>query len=184
MAINGVTPSAAESLNYSTVGNVDATIAKTVTGLNIPAGGEFAITWTSARGGSGGSSKQIGLANVVVSSMNSPQGYSSWNQANAGGQTADLDFDGDGLDNGVEYFMGTAGNAFSASPAVVSGVVTYPRSAGAVVNSFKVEVSSNLTTWENATVNYSANLSVTSNQVSFTLPTGPTKLFVRLSVEP
>ena len=80
--------------------------------------------------------------------------------------------------------MGTAGNAFSASPAVVSGVVTYPRSAGAVVNSFKVEVSSNLTTWENATVNYSANLSVTSNQVSFTLPTGPTKLFVRLSVEP
>ncbi len=43
-------------------------------------------------------------------------GYTSWAATNAGGQAANLDFDGDGIDNGAEFFMGTAGNAFTANP--------------------------------------------------------------------
>ena len=113
-----------------------------------------------------------------------PSGYATWASV-VGGQTADLDYDGDGLDNGTEYFMGTAGNAFTQNPGVVAGTVTWPRATGTTISSFRVEVSTNLTFWENATVNYAANLNTANPaQVVFTMPGGPVKLFVRLSVMP
>lgn len=118
-----------------------------------------------------------GTTNVLLS------GYELWKSA-VGGQSADLDYDGDGLDNGTEYFMGTSGAAFTANPGVVAGAVTWPRAAGTTISSFKVEVSTNLSTWENATVNYAANLNISASQVVFTMPTSPVKLFVRLSVTP
>jgi hypothetical protein len=81
--------------------------------------------------------------------------------------------------------MGTAGSAFTQNPGVVAGTVTWPRATGTTISSFRVEVSTNLTFWENATVNYAANVN-TSNpaQVVFTMPASPVKLFVRLSVTP
>lgn len=110
--------------------------------------------------------------------------YDSWNDT-IDNQAADLDFDGDGLDNGTEYFMGTVGNAFTPNPGIVGGTVTWPRATGTVVTSWSVQVSTDLDIWENATLNYSANLN-TSNpaQVVFTMPTTPGKFFVRLQVTP
>lgn len=110
--------------------------------------------------------------------------YGIWASTNAGCQTADLDFDGDGLDNGTEYFMGTAANAFTPNPGIVAGAVTFPRAAGTTITSFKVEVSTNLTNWEDAAVNYLPNLSITAGQVVFTMPTAPEEFFIRLSVTP
>ena len=182
VSVAGSAPVAA--LGYDTLGNVDATLATTVTGLSIASGAEFTITWVSDRGLSGtGSSKQIALANVVVATS-APSGYEVWKTTNVGGQTSSQDFDNDGLPNGVEYFMGTAGNASTPSPGIVSGSVTWPRASGTTIASFRVETSPNLSTWSDASVSYPANLSISASQVVFTMPTSPTSLFVRLVVTP
>ena len=57
-------------LSYSTASGVDELVEFTVTGLNIPAGETFSITWTSNRGfNTTGFSKQIGIANVTVEAV-------------------------------------------------------------------------------------------------------------------
>jgi hypothetical protein len=110
--------------------------------------------------------------------------FASWLIANAPGESAAQDRDHDGLPNGVEYFMGTAGNAFTAHPGIVSGAVSWARAAGTTIAAFKVEVSTSLDTWEDANINYAANLNIGTSQVVFTMPSGPQKLFVRLNVTP
>lgn len=110
--------------------------------------------------------------------------YDTWNDS-IGNQAANLDFDGDGIPNGVEFFMGTPGNAFTVNPGISGGTVTWPRAEGTTISSFKVEVSTNLTSWTDASVTYPGSVSAPpSGPVTFTLPSGPTTLFVRLSVTP
>jgi hypothetical protein len=79
-----------------------------------------------------------------------PSGYASWASANAGGQTADLDYDNDGVANGVEFFMGQTGSGFTANPPLVGDTVTWPKSAG-FVGSYKVETSTDLVIWTDVT---------------------------------
>lgn len=110
--------------------------------------------------------------------------YDTWKTSNANGDAADVDTDGDGIDNGAEYFMGTLGNVFNQNPGPVSGVVTWPRATGTTISSFKVEVSTDLTTWEDAAINHSSQLAITSSSVAFTLPSTPGSFFVRLKVTP
>lgn len=109
--------------------------------------------------------------------------YATWATTNAPGQTESQDYDGDGLPNGVEFFMGTAGNAFTAHPAPVNGVVTWPRATGTVVTSFGVQISTDL----GATDPWHTPPSgVVTNPASvvYTLPTGMPKVFARLTVTP
>lgn len=110
--------------------------------------------------------------------------FANWLTANAPGESASQDRDGDGLPNAVEYFMGSAGNAFTAHPGIVAGAVSWPRAAGTTITAFKVEVSPDMIAWENANVSYAANLSISASQVVFTLPSGLPKIFVRLNVTP
>lgn len=57
------------ALSYSTASGVDETKTALVTGLNVPNGQAFTITWVSSRGeNAAGNSRRIGLANVVVGS--------------------------------------------------------------------------------------------------------------------
>ncbi|MEO7099413.1 MAG: hypothetical protein ABI162_08630 [Luteolibacter sp.] len=106
-------------------------------------------------------------------------GYSSWATANAGGQTLGQDFDGDGVQNGLEYFMGETGSTFTANPQPVSGIVSWPHSAAAAGVTFKVWSSTDLATWTNVT----ANADVSNPAfVKYTLPTVGPKQFVRLDV--
>jgi hypothetical protein len=115
-----------------------------------------------------------------------PAGYDAWASTNAGGQTPDLDYDHDGVANGVEYFMGAV-PGFTANPSVVTvgGVrtVTWPRDPAAPA-SFKVQVSDNLSAWFDVEPpNESINES-NPNQVTYTLPGGAAKKFCRLVVTP
>jgi methionine-rich copper-binding protein CopC len=183
VAVNGSAPIA--ELAYDTDLLTDATRATTVTVPPIAAGAEFTITWTSNRGEGPGASKQIGISQVAIETDAPPGGtYAQWAATHVNQQQAHLDFDGDGVANGVEYFMGTAGNAFTPNPGVVAGKIHWPRAAGTTISTFKVEVSSNLTVWQDASVAYPGNLVVSAEQLQFTLPTTPAKLFVRLTVIP
>lgn len=113
-------------------------------------------------------------------------GYADWAIANAGGQTADLDFDTDGMANGVEFFMDAAAG-FTANPGVVAGKVSWPNggnlSTADYGTKFIVQTSTNLSGWTDVLVT-DPNLSNTAGALEYTLPTGETKIFVRLVVTP
>lgn len=105
-------------------------------------------------------------------------GYPTWAAANAGGQAGNLDYDGDGVANGVEFFMGETGSSFTANPQPVGGLVKWPHSATATGATFKVWTSDNLSTWTDKT----ADAVDSGGFVSYLLPVSDPKLFVRLEV--
>ena len=108
-------------------------------------------------------------------------GYPAWAQTNASSQNASADADGDGVANGVEYFMGLTGSGMTANPAVVDGSVTWPRDPAALA-SFVVQISEDLTTWTAAPAADVDDSDPT--KVIYTLPDGEVKHFVRLVVTP
>jgi autotransporter-associated beta strand protein len=112
-------------------------------------------------------------------------GYSTWAGTHAGGQTADLDYDKDGVANGVEYFMGQTGSTFTPNPGVVGGTVSWPRDPSAVAT-FKVQISDTLATggWTDIVPPHAGINTANPNQVVYTLPTGAAKKFCRLVVTP
>ena len=113
-------------------------------------------------------------------------GYSAWATINAGGQGPDLDFDKDGVPNGVEYFFGETGSSFTPNPGIVGGTITWPKDPSANAT-FVVEVSTNLQDevapgdggWTAANP-----IDVVDNGTSvvYTVPTGYPRLFARLRV--
>jgi autotransporter-associated beta strand protein len=110
-------------------------------------------------------------------------GYDSWKIDNAGGQAANLDFDNDGVSNGVEYFMGETGSTFTANPSIVNGKVTWKHDPTAVAT-FMVQLSDNLNTWTDVVPPHASIDETVAGQVTFTLPTGAAVKFCRLVVTP
>ena len=106
-------------------------------------------------------------------------GYASWAADNAGGQAAGLDFDGDGVANGIEYFMGETGSGFTANPGVVDGKVTWAKGAG-FLGTYAVETSPDLAVWTPAP----GGVVDDGTSVEYTLPEGEARIFVRLLVTP
>ncbi|MES2920135.1 MAG: hypothetical protein V4819_01215 [Verrucomicrobiota bacterium] len=106
-------------------------------------------------------------------------GYATWASANAGNQTANLDFDNDGVENGVEYFMGQTGSTFTPNPSInpVNNKIIWPKDA-AFSGSYTVQTSPDLVTWTNVSSN------LVGNTVEYTVPVGQGKIFVRLNVLP
>jgi hypothetical protein len=131
-----------------------------------------------------GTAPDVPFASTAFTVTGAGNTFATWLVTHAPGESAAQDRDGDGLPNAVEYFMGSAGNAFTAHPGIVAGAVSWPRAAGTTITAFKVEISPNMIAWENANVSHAANLSIGTSQVVFTLPSGLPALFVRLNVTP
>jgi hypothetical protein len=104
--------------------------------------------------------------------------FSTWATSNAGGQGPTGDYDRDGVANGVEYFFGATGSTITANPGIIEGVISYPYDATATGVTYRVLSSSNLTSWADVT----AQTVVGNGVISYTLPSGQGKLFIRLEV--
>ncbi|BCU77582.1 autotransporter-associated beta strand repeat-containing protein [Luteolibacter sp. LG18] len=118
-----------------------------------------------------------GTTGVVSVASGPANTYSVWAATNAGNQSADMDYDSDGVRNGVEYFMGQGGSSFTANPVPVNGTITWPKDPS-FSGLYEVQTSSDLINWTPVTV------ADNGTSVSYTLPTGQGKLFARLIVLP
>ncbi len=105
--------------------------------------------------------------------------YDTWAALHAGGQSASEDFNHDGVPNGIAFFMGMDGLA--TNPGIVNGKVTWPHVGS--VSAYEVQVSNDLINWVAADP-ASVDSVTDPAQVVFTLPTGASKQFCRITVTP
>ncbi|MCF7734360.1 MAG: hypothetical protein K9N23_21945 [Akkermansiaceae bacterium] len=145
----------------------------TVTLLTIDGSPMAAGTYTSADG------FVAGTGSVVVTSGGGGTTYDDWKVDYAGGGTPAEDFNNDGVQNGVAYFMGE--NGLATNPGLVGGKVTWPHLNP--VASFAVQVSDNLADWVPADPG-DVDTTTDPTQVIYTLPTVAPKQFCRLVVTP
>ncbi len=112
--------------------------------------------------------------------------YSEWARINANSQSPSEDYDQDGIDNGIEFFM-NSGVGSTANPNLVNGVITWPNGGkippSAYGSQFIVQTSSDLSEWADVQITDS-NLSNTNVAVSYTLQPGAGRCFVRFIVTP
>ena len=121
------------------------------------------------------------MSGILTIVSATPAGYGTWaNANNATGQTPDQDHDNDGVENGIEYFMGQTGSSFTAMPGLdATNTITWPASA-AFTGTYEVQTSPDLATWTNV----SPKPTPSGGNLSYLLPTGMGKQFVRLLVTP
>lgn len=111
-------------------------------------------------------------------------GYNKWAAANVGGQTAEQDFNLDGVSNGIAFFMNDTG--IITLPGIVGGAVTWFNGgnipSSAYGTEFVVKTSQDLVIWTPVdAVDLTTNDDTT---LTYTLPTAEGKWFVRLEVTP
>jgi hypothetical protein len=112
--------------------------------------------------------------------------YATWAGTNAPGQTPGEDYNNDGVDNGVAYFMNATGLA--TLPGVVDNKVTWINGgnlpSSAYGTQFVVQTSPNLVDWT-PVAGDDPKLSNAAGSVSYTLlPPAAGRLFARLVVTP
>jgi hypothetical protein len=107
--------------------------------------------------------------------------FALWSSQFSDGQSVNQDRDGDGVPNGIEYFMGSNNSSFTPNPQIVSDLITWPRDRFATGVSFKVWRSDNLSTWQDVTLD--ADIT-DQNSVKYMVVVAPgaPKRFVRLEV--
>jgi hypothetical protein len=184
VTLNG---SAIPELAYSTADGTDQLRTHQLTGLSIAPGEVFTLAWASDRASGSGSSRQIGIADCYVGLTAPVGGYAGWAAANAGGGQPGADFDGDGLPNGIEFFMNITTPGFTANPGVVGGVVSWPNGGNlppsAYGTKFWVETSGDLSQWDKV-LSADPKLSNLSGMLSYSLNPMTGKRFARLVVMP
>jgi fibronectin-binding autotransporter adhesin len=115
-------------------------------------------------------------------------GYAAWAETNAGGQAPGLDFDNDGVPNGIEFFFNAA-PGFTANPRLdANKTITWTNGgnlpASEYGTQFVVQTSDNLTHWDDVPAGeLNANTDGPGGSLSYTLA-GPGSGFVRLKVTP
>jgi len=121
------------------------------------------------------------ISNISVTS--SSGGYANW--APAGGQAPGEDYNNDGVQNGIAYFMNATGQA--TLPGLINNTVTWTNGGNIPSTDygtqFAVETSPDLENWTPVDAN-DPNLSNTAGTVSYTLTPGLDKQFARLAVTP
>ena len=173
-------------LAYSTADGLDATKAVHLTGLSIPNGAVFTLTWVSdGNVGESGARAQIGIADVRVSTEEFVAGdFASWARDNGiEGELPGSDFDGDGLSNFMEYALGLDPKAADGSPGTfANGSISFAKGADAVENGdvvYAIETSATLAPDSWTVVTPTTN---TATEISYLLPAGQGRLFARLVV--
>lgn len=121
------------------------------------------------------------ISNISVTSGGG--GFANWSPA--GGQAPGEDYNNDGVQNGIAYFMNAAGQ--TTLPGLINNTVTWTN-GGNIPSSeygtqFAVETSPDLENWTAVDVD-DPNLSNTAGTVSYTLTPGLDQQFVRLAVTP
>ncbi|MEP2776770.1 MAG: lamin tail domain-containing protein [Luteolibacter sp.] len=96
----------------------------------------------------------------------------------AGGQGPLLDFDGDGVPNGLEYLFGVDDLGFTPTPQIVNGEITWPIEPARTDAGYIVETSVNLEDWD-PVLEEDLDLS-NPNAVRFVVPAGDGPFFVRI----
>jgi autotransporter-associated beta strand protein len=121
-----------------------------------------------------------GYNNAITLVTVTKGGYESWKITNAGGEAANLDYDKDGVSNGVEFFMGETGSTFTPNPSVVDGKVSWPYDANTAGSgmTYKVTTSTDLVIWDPV----DPQPVPAAGKLEYILPTGNTARFVRLEV--
>jgi autotransporter-associated beta strand protein len=178
------------------------TVAKLFTGATERSPGTY--------GAVGAAAPVIGIPQItgtgtLTVTSGPPAGYAGWALAVAGGQSADLDFDGDGVVNGVEYVLGgtATSNDLAKLPAVSTAggnmVFTFVRDQASIdgITALAIETSSNLADWTttypvaDGAVTRNPGVSVTKDEppgydtVTLTLPVSDGLLrFFRLRMTP
>ncbi|RYD46665.1 MAG: hypothetical protein EOP85_06990 [Verrucomicrobiaceae bacterium] len=143
--------------------------------FNIPGFTQASDVWTRVDGNNTWTfTEATGVLSLQVTGVS---GYTAWASANAGGQAANLDFDKDGVSNGIEYFMGATGSTFTANPSLINGKVTWPKDP-AYNGTYSVQTSPDLVIWTNV------SSTVVGNTVEYTPATGAGKVFIRLIANP
>ena len=131
---------------------------------------------------------EAGTGSLTVVTGPPAAGYNAWAAINAGSQGPDLDFDGDGVPNGVEFFLDAA-PGFTANPGLdASNVITWANGgnipASEYGTQFVVQTSDDLVIWDDVLVgDLTENTDGPGGSLSYTL-TGPAPRFVRLQVNP
>ncbi len=113
---------------------------------------------------------------VTVTGGGVSAGYASWATQHAGGQTAEKDYNRDGVQNGIAYFMGATGKA--TLPGIVHGQIAWPHDANATGITWKVMTSQDLQNWTDVT----AGAVDVGGFVTYTLPKTTPERFIRLEV--
>ena len=202
-----------------TVGSLDVTGAATINlgaNANLVFADSSGITWSGTLNLTGsfvsGSSLRFGtsssgltstqLALISATGVNSfaldangylttstPGGYSSWQSANSPAGAMDQDHDNDGVENGIEYFLGGTASTtgFTPLPGVINTAgtrsITWTKAAsykGNYGTDFVVETSATLTDpWVSEVLD--VNVTVIGDAVKYTFPVG-TMNFARLKV--
>jgi autotransporter-associated beta strand protein len=166
---------------------VDSTLIPTTTfGATFAVAGftEASNVWTKVDGNNTWTfSEATGALSLAVAGAGG--NFNTWANANGiAGQPASGDFDHDGLSNLVEYALGKSPTASSTpAGALASGVISFNKGAEAVANgdvTWAIQESDDLGVvdpWQ--TITPTVN---NSSVISYTLPTGKPKVFVRLVV--
>lgn len=144
-----------------------------------PPSGTFdliAIARRTSDGTAGSLSPRL-LADFITGSPPAPA-YQDFADDFAGGQGPLLDFDGDGVRNGLEYLFGVNSAGFTPTPLIANGAISWPIDPTRTDVGFVVETSSDLVGWDPVLV---GELDLTDpNTVRYVIPSGTGPFFVRI----
>ncbi len=173
------------ALNLNTSGATD-----TIRSLYIDGVAQTSGVWGATGSGAAHTSALItgtGKLSVTTGPSASSGGYAAWASTHSGSGAPNEDANHDGVQNGVAYFMNATGPA--TNPGITGNSVTWPNGGNIPATDygtqFVVQTSSDLALWTDVSLaDLTTNTSGPAGSLTYTLPTGAGKLFVRLVVRP